>query len=59
MLTEKEKQEIEAIRNSKEYKAGVRAYNKSHPIDKEKKKLYQMRWIAKKGAKILAEKQED
>lgn len=43
MLTEKEKQEIEAIRNSKEYKVGVRAYNKSHPIDKEKKKLYQMR----------------
>lgn len=58
MLTEKEKQEIEEIRNSKEYKEGVRAYNKSHPIDKEKKKLYQMRWMAKQGAKILAE-QED
>ena len=59
MLTEKEKQEIEAIRNSKEYKAYVCAYKKSHPIDKEKKKLYQMRWMAKRGAKILAEKQED
>ena len=58
MLSEKEKHEIEEIRNSKEYKAGVRAYNKAHPIDKERKKLYQMRWLAKQGAKILAE-QED
>ena len=58
MLTEKEKQEIETIKNSKEYKAGVRAYNRSHPIDKEKKKLYQMRWMAKQGAKILAEQEE-
>ena len=57
MLTEKEKQEIEEIRNSKEYKAGVRALNKKHVIDKEKKKLYQMRWLAKKGAKILAEQE--
>ncbi len=59
MLTEKEKQEIETIRNSKEYKAGVCALNKERVIDKEKRKLYQMRWLAKKGAKILAEKQED
>lgn len=59
MLTEKEKQEIETIRNSKEYKVGVCALNKGRVIDKEKRKLYQMRWLAKKGAKILAEKQED
>lgn len=53
MLNEKERAELEALKKDPYVKIATKSLRA--PIDPEKKKLYQYRWLQKKGKKIVEE----
>lgn len=53
MLSEKEKAELEALKKDPYVKLATKSLRT--PVDPEKKKLYQYRWLQKKGKKIAEE----
>lgn len=57
MLTDKEKQELEELKNDPLVKLANATIRKG--ADPEKKKLYQLRWLRKKGQQIAEEFEEE
>lgn len=53
MLTIEEQKELEQLKNDKAVKVAIASYAKNHPIDPDKKRLYQYRWLKRKGEKIM------
>lgn len=53
MLTIEEQKELEQLKKDKAVKAAVASYAKKYPTDPDKKRLYQYRWLKRKGEKIL------
>lgn len=51
MLTPEEKAEIEALKKDPLVKLATRSLQKTQ--DPEKKRLYQLRWLKKKGKQIM------
>ena len=53
MLTIEEQKELEQLKKDKAVKAAVAANKKKYPVDPDKKRLYQYRWLKRKGEQIL------
>lgn len=53
MLSEKEQAELEALKKDPYVKLATKSMKKA--TDPERKKLYQYRWLQKKGKKIAEE----
>lgn len=53
MLTQKEQEELEALKKDPLVKLAVKSLKR--PVDPDKKRLYQYRWLRKKGQKISEE----
>lgn len=53
MLTIEEQKELEQLKKDKAVKVAIASYAKNHPIDPDKKRLYQYRWLKRKGEKIM------
>ncbi len=53
MLTPEEKQEFEQLKKDPYVKIATKSLQKAQ--DPEKKRLYQLRWLRKKGQKIVEE----
>lgn len=53
MLTEKERAELEALKKAPYVKLATKSMQRT--TDPEKKKLYQYRWLQKKGKQIANE----
>lgn len=51
MLTEEEKKEIEDLKKDPYVKIATKSLRR--PQDPEKKKLYQLRWLRKKGMQLM------
>lgn len=64
MLTTEERKELNALVVDEDVDEDVKAYFREvvknrYPVSKEKKKLYQYRWMKKKGAEIRAQQEND
>lgn len=53
MLTIEEQKELEQLKKDKAVKVAVAANKKKYNVDPDKKRLYQYRWLKRKGEKIL------
>ena len=53
MLTQKEQEELEALKKDPLVKLATKSLKR--PVDPDKKRLYQYRWLRKKGQKIAEE----
>ncbi len=53
MLSNEEKKELEELKSSPYVKLAIKSMRA--PVDPEKKKLYQYRWLKKKGMQIAEE----
>lgn len=57
MLTDKEKQELEELKNDPLVKLATATLRKG--TDPDKKRLYQLRWLRKKGQQIAHELEDE
>ena len=53
MLTQKEQEELEALKKDPLVKLATKSLKR--PVDPDKKRLYQYRWLRKTGQKIAEE----
>ena len=53
MLTQKEQEELEALKKDPLVKLATKSLKR--PVDPDKKRLYQYRWLREKGQKIAEE----
>ncbi len=59
MLTQKEQEELEALKKDPLVKLATRTIQRKKPTDPDKKRLYQYRWLRKKGQKIVEELEKE
>lgn len=59
MLTQKEQEELEALKKDPLVKLATKSINRKYPVDPDKKRLYQYRWLRKKGQKIAEEIEQE
>lgn len=59
MLTRKEQEELEALKKDPLVKLATKSLNSKRPVDPDKKRLYQYRWLRKKGQKIAEEIEQE